>query len=417
MTKPARGGTAWRRFLRVFRKLVVPEGVVLAVAAAALAIPTTRSAVAPMLPYYPLLVAAAGVFLAARFRSGRLLLALLVLALAERALAGLAGEPGVQEGPGGPAFQAVALLLPLTLAWLAAVRERGLFTRSGGLRLLVVGAEAALVVFLSTSPGSGLAELLRAELVPAAWTAWTPLGQPALLATLVVVGSLAGWQLVRPRPYTRGFLWATVAALTALHADASGATVHLATGGLLLLVATIESSHAMAYRDGLTGLPTRRVLEEDLLRLGPVYTLAVADVDRFKAFNDTYGHDVGDQVLRMVAARLREAPGRGRAYRYGGEEFVLLFPGLEPNEAAPHLEEVRRSVEESVFVLRGPDRPDEKPEDPERHQDGGHEELSVTVSIGAAGPGEGRASPAEVLEAADRALYEAKEGGRNRVVA
>jgi len=74
-------------------------------------------------------------------------------------------------------------------------------------------------------------------------------------------------------------------------------------------------------------LPSRRALIERLPSLGRRYTVAMVDVDHFKNFNDTYGHDAGDQVLRMVASRLGEVSGGGTAFRYGGEEFTILFPG------------------------------------------------------------------------------------------
>src|SRR5207244_5445715 len=96
----------------------------------------------------------------------------------------------------------------------------------------------------------------------------------------------------------------------------------------------------------------RRALNEALLRLGGHYTLAMADVDHFKNINDRHGHDVGDQVLKMVAAKLALVGGSGRAFRYGGEEFAVLFPGKSAEECLPELESRRRSGEETGFILR-----------------------------------------------------------------
>jgi diguanylate cyclase (GGDEF)-like protein len=168
----------------------------------------------------------------------------------------------------------------------------------------------------------------------------------------------------------------------------------------------------MAYHDELTGLPARRALNEALQRLNDTYTVAMVDVDHFKKFNDTHGHDVGDQVLRMVAERLGRVDGGGRAFRYGGEEFAVLFPGKSAQESAPHLETLRMAVAGATFTLRGKDRPKRKPES--RGRGGGAGKVTVTVSIGAA-QARGSAVPEEVVKAADRALYRAKEGGRNRV--
>lgn len=186
-----------------------------------------------------------------------------------------------------------------------------------------------------------------------------------------------------------------------------------------LCVSLAHEGFHMAFRDELTGLPGRRALNERLQRMGRVYTLAMADVDNFKAFNDTHGHDVGDQVLRIVAAQLRRVPGGGRAYRYGGEEFTLVFPGKTAAESMPHLESVRRAIEAYHMRLR------DKPARPKADQiglrrRGGRDArnarpLRVTVSIGVAERSEALRAPESVIKAADQALYQAKGGGRNQV--
>jgi len=188
-----------------------------------------------------------------------------------------------------------------------------------------------------------------------------------------------------------------------------------------LCISLAHEGFHMAFRDELTGLPGRRALNERLQRMGRVYTLAMADVDHFKAFNDTHGHDVGDQVLRMVASQLRRVPGGGQAYRYGGEEFTLVFPGKTAAEAMPHLETVRRAIEAYQMRLR------DKPARPKADQIGqrrrggrggrGVRPLRVTVSIGVAERSDALRAPDAVIKAADQALYKAKDGGRNQVCA
>jgi diguanylate cyclase (GGDEF)-like protein len=181
------------------------------------------------------------------------------------------------------------------------------------------------------------------------------------------------------------------------------------------VVAVIQESHRMAFRDGLTSLPNRRALEDELKALGPHYTLAMADVDHFKGFNDTHGHDIGDQVLRLVASKLAEVQGGGKAFRYGGEEFTVLFPDMAVEDAMPHLEAIREAVERYRMAMRGEDRPKDVKQGSQQRGAGDVEKtLSVTISIGAAGPKEGE-KPELVLKAADEALYRAKQGGRNRV--
>ena len=94
--------------------------------------------------------------------------------------------------------------------------------------------------------------------------------------------------------------------------------------------------------------------------LGPRYVLAMGDVDHFKSFNDTHGHDIGDQVLKLVAARLAEVEGGGRAFRYGGEEFTVLFDDATLEQAMPHLEATRASVEAYRMAVRSEARPKEQ---------------------------------------------------------
>jgi GGDEF domain-containing protein len=110
---------------------------------------------------------------------------------------------------------------------------------------------------------------------------------------------------------------------------------------LLLLITILIDSYFLAYRDELTGLPSRRALFNLSLSLVRKYSLAMVDIDHFKKFNDTYGHDVGDQVLKLVAAKLAQVTGGGKAFRYGGEEFTIVFPSKNIKRVLLHLDSIR----------------------------------------------------------------------------
>lgn len=398
--------------------LVIPEGLLLLVATALVPWGAGAPAAAPVVRLYPPVVLAAGALLAWRFKRGRLLLALVGLVVADRAMAWLA--PIDSDAPyAGPAVvRTVAILLPTAFAALAFVGERGLLTNVGLRRLVVLGGQALAVLavwLLSSLHPATTARFFDAALLPAPMLGWVPLGQPAALAALAAIAALVARTLWRPDAESRGFLWAAIASVIAASAGPAGgrATLHLANAGLVLVVATVESAYAMAYHDELTGLPARRALRDALLRVDGTYTVAMVDVDHFKQFNDSHGHDVGDQVLRMVATQLARVGGGGRAFRYGGEEFAVLFPGKTAQDSAPHLEDLRAAIAEASFTLRGAGRPKRKPKSP-RARGAGARQLAVTVSIGAA-HARGTAVPDEVVQAADRNLYRAKEGGRNRV--
>src|SRR5690606_32813266 len=155
------------------------------------------------------------------------------------------------------------------------------------------------------------------------------------------------------------------------HAPWTGAL--LGAAGLIFLVALLQTSWRMAFLDELTGLPGRRALEERLLKLGDDYAIAMVDVDHFKRFNDTWGHVAGDEVLRMVASRLGAVEGGGRAYRYGGEEFTIVFPGCEVRDTLAALGALRKHIADERSEERrvgkewrargGPDHAQEKKSD------------------------------------------------------
>jgi diguanylate cyclase len=170
----------------------------------------------------------------------------------------------------------------------------------------------------------------------------------------------------------------------------------------------LEQTRRDAMTDGLTSLANRKAFDEALAHAcaaadesGEAVTLAIVDIDHFKSFNDKWGHQTGDQVLRYVASVLGRAGAPPRtAARYGGEEFALIMPGEAARAAMTLLEEVRGEVASRVLKRRST-----------------NEDLGqVTISTGLAErrPGE---APASLIERADAALYASKRGGRNRTSA
>lgn len=187
--------------------------------------------------------------------------------------------------------------------------------------------------------------------------------------------------------------------------------IHLPLNSLFLIVGLLTASYIfkqiyeVAYMDQLTGIPSRRALHEQAGKLTADYVVAMVDIDHFKKFNDKYGHDVGDDVLAFVAAILSKRA-NGSVFRYGGEEFTLLFSRIPLNECIKHLDEVRQSIADSKFkIRRGTGKASVSTAS----------DVTVTVSIGVAEQGEKYRSFGEVIKAADKALYRAKKKGRNCV--
>lgn len=371
--------------------------------------------------YLPYGAALIGALLGWRFGHSRAALALIVLALTYLAASEtLTGAPG-PDPLGQILYPAIALLLPVNLLLIAWFGERGLLSFVGLSRLGLIAFQAGLVAVMvwAATPGlqADLADLLHRRLLPPAFDRWTHLPQPALIAFAVAGTVLAGRAALRPGPLEAALLAALIAAGVGLHhaGTAPAPEIYLTAAMVAVTLAVVQESYHMAFLDDLTGLPGRRALTQEMKRLRGDYTVAMVDVDHFKKFNDRYGHDTGDQVLKMVAGCLSRAQG-AKAYRYGGEEFTLVYPGLDAEAAREALETVRLGVAQSRFHRRGKDRPKRPPRGARRHAGRKDAALSVTVSIGVAPRGLGGERPEEVLKAADLALYGAKRAGRNRVM-
>ena len=124
-------------------------------------------------------------------------------------------------------------------------------------------------------------------------------------------------------------------------------------------------------------------------------------IDFFKKFNDTYGHDTGDEVLKMVASKLSNVSGGGKAYRYGGEEFVLLFPSVDAATAFGHTDLLRNIISKSAFMVRNKKTT---------------KKIFINISAGIVENNSKDKDPFAVMKRADNALYKAKKAGRNQVI-
>jgi len=419
------------------KTLVVPGGFLLA-AIAILVHSGWLTLPLPALTFLYYCAVFGGMLLAWRFHSSRIFLSLLVLFLAREATTVLAA--GAASNPWPKALQMASVLVPLNFILIALMHERGFTKASVAPVGLLLFSESVIVAVVGTASWGLPAHPHHAA-------------KGALPDYTLIVFAAAGVFLLVRVLLTRkladsALLWSLAAFFLSLRFMPSAriSTAYAAGAGCILAAAIIENSYLLAYHDELTTLPSRRAFNDALLRLPQPYSIAVVDIDHFKKFNDTYGHDTGDQVLRLVAARLSRVSGGGQAYRCGGEEFAILFPGKVTAEVLPHLEQLRATIEASEFHRRGTDRR-QVPRGPDRRNERvrgrvrkGHAirrllreapagALSVTVSIGVAHSTaahttartiartnrDDRPHPDLVLEAADKALYRAKANGRNRV--
>jgi diguanylate cyclase (GGDEF)-like protein len=385
--------------LRFLGSLLAPGGVLVLATWAVQREEVVRTAAAPYAAYYCFGALVAAVLLSFYYDQSRLLCTASVVFLTILAF----GSPATDSTS---VQLAAAILIPLNFGLFALVKERGVITLYGLPKVGIVAAQAAGVFLIRNGNFSN---------------------QEASLGSLTqlsfAIGALALLWLVfsRRTKVEQGLLWALVAMFLGLNqpeiessSPASDALFfYSGTAGVILVFAVLEHGYDMAFRDELTGLPGRRAFNDVMGRLGGTYSIAMCDVDHFKKFNDTYGHDVGDQVLRKVAAKLSRIGGGGRAFRYGGEEFLIVFRGRSAREAEPFVESLRGEIADTGFVLRGPDgltrtaRSSEGTDPAPR--------VSISVSVGIAERSKRHSTPELVMDAADAALYGAKEAGRNCV--
>jgi diguanylate cyclase (GGDEF)-like protein len=356
-------------------------------------------------------------FMSLWFNRGRALLALLCLAMAQLAYgAVLIGE--IESGLAAQSYVALCVLVPVNLAALALLPERGLFNAFGLRRFFLIVAQATALVLLLRAGYTQVADWLAASLPGPHWLQAGPIPLRVLPIIAVSILAAAVPAVLRDNPIEGALCGAIVAFALACYSAEHPADFGLlmSTAALLIMIGVLQDSYRMAFCDELTGLPSRRALNERMMSLGHEFTIAMLDVDHFKRFNDTYGHDTGDHVLKMVAAKLWQVRSGGRAFRYGGEEFALVFPSCNARRVLRELEALRARVAGHSLALRDPQRPAEAKSGRSRRAGAGAKPgVSVTVSIGLAESNDTHRTPDEVLQAADRALYRAKEKGRNRV--
>jgi diguanylate cyclase (GGDEF)-like protein len=399
-----------RKIFTILYRLTLPGSLLLVFSALLIRVGVLADPKAPLVQYIPIVVFGVGLALSAFFRRSRLFFALLALTLAQSAFAWV--MPQLSAVSRTITANAIAILLPLNLLVLAFLRERGIVSPAGRRRLAIVALQVMGVAILCMPAVAQIAAQLTRSFVPLVFSRWSGLSQPALLAFILATAVMMLLLLRRYKAVESSLFWSMVAAFIALRAAGTSHLdgVYFAAGGLALIVALIETSYAMAYLDELTQLPSRRSLNEALLKLGETYSIAMVDVDHFKKFNDSYGHESGDQALRMVASRLSHITGGGKAYRYGGEEFAIVFPNKASEEVFVYLDRMRRVIEQSAFTVRGADR---RRKGKSAIGRGSKKQTNVTVSIGLAATNGDKLAPAEVLRMADQALYKAKAKGRN----
>lgn len=309
----------------------------------------------------------------------------------------------------------LALLLPFNLLYMLIFPNRRLLSRWGGYFFLAVVLQFGWAALMVQEYGANSPSMLSdgyLKSIEALGPMPVLLTLNLLICTCIAALSLLKRNASEDQAAFVCLLCATVTLAFFNHTHIS--SICFSAAGLLLIINLISFSHQLAFVDGLTGIPGRRALEDELKHVGRRYSIAMVDVDHFKKFNDTHGHDTGDDVLRLVASLLSKCEGGAKAFRYGGEEFTLLFKGKGSDQCLSFLEDVRESIEHYPLILRDSEQ---RPENDKagrslRGNNKAAKPIHITVSIGLADFVQGN-SPGEVISEADKALYKAKKAGRN----
>lgn len=314
-------------------------------------------------------------------------------------------------------YTSISLLIPLMLFLFLFLTERGLKNRYGLFTVFTVPLLFLLAysIFKMVPESNQIRILIHHFQIRTIDNVLLPLNTQIFYLLVFLAGI---YQLIKTNDeYYAALLSVLVFSFITLNCfdQQKISVVMFSLAGVSLIFSLMRGAHDMAYRDDLTGLLGRRALNERLKGLGKRYAIAMMDVDHFKNFNDTHGHDIGDEVLKMVARHIDRVKGGGTAYRYGGEEFCVVFAGKDVEYSKPFLETVREDIESYTMQVRDADHREKskaKQRGRRKNQRDG-KTVSVTISIGVAEPDEKHVKVDEVLKAADTALYKAKQNGRN----
>lgn len=373
----------------------------------------------------PYVTFAVGAIISWKFNRSREFFILILLALG---LASVEYLPGILKAKASFPISAsdiytlMSVLIPLNIGLFSLFKERGILSLWGLLRMGIILFQLLISMWLMRPEQRELLSLLKKDLLPLNLAPLTTVIQASVAFFLITLIML----IIRQIKYKTSQDASFIAVLCALfyvlhdHHDLMQYSVFFAVSGMVLVTSIIQDSYSMAFTDELTGLPSRRALKQDMMKLGMNYVIAMLDIDHFKKFNDTYGHDTGDEALKLVASVIKDVTGGGKSYRYGGEEFTILFPGKSVQDALPHLEQLREQISKRPFTLRnrkgkGRKKSRQKGRNYRARHNRTGKQIYITVSIGLAQKSEKHKKPDAVMKSADTALYRAKKKGRNCV--
>ncbi len=296
----------------------------------------------------------------------------------------------------------LSIFIPLSFLFIGLQKEKGIYNKSGFSKLIL----SIVIVILSFALAHSKTILLF-TLLPLVKLNFLPIKSVNDTFLLLFIFTLLMYIIafivkkeMKLLAFLVSFLFCSVPFLSSKLFHETPLFLALGTG--ILGIRLIREAYEMAFIDTLTQIPSRRALDEYAQGLTPPYSLCMVDIDHFKKFNDTYGHDVGDEVLRYVAKELQKIKGGGKAFRYGGEEFTIIFANKLKFQVKQHLEQIRENIAQKGFKLKQKTTKNKTND----------KSVNLTISLGVC-DSEDAKYIYDMFILADKALYKAKEGGRN----
>jgi diguanylate cyclase (GGDEF)-like protein len=365
---------------------------------------------------YPIIVIGAGVLIGLFFKRIWLMLVILVLAIADRALLYFAGNTAVTMEEGRLIYNAISFLLPINLCFFAFMKRRGDIKWQSIWFLGAILLQGCGVAFIYQYKSLGFGAFLEYSSIKWALLEHIPLSQLALFSFGIAFVYYLFLYIRTHGVIERSFCWALISIFYALALSRIGpvSSIYFSTAGLILVISVIENIYVEGFQDEVTDLPTGKSMHGILSKLDRGYTLALIEIDNFERLKDNHGRRVSKQVLRSVGSKLTSVTGGGKPFRYRGEVFAIVFPGMFLQDMLPRIEELRQTIKKLGPILQSQKSPGKKLKKLKRIEILANK-IPVTVSIGVAERSDADMSPQQAIQKAEEALGIAKKEGHDRM--
>jgi len=310
-------------------------------------------------------------------------------------------------------FVLIGPLLAFNFIYIIKTSEKGIYNKNGVHHLILIFIELQiLIVFVNFTPELLIKYLYYPYFVAPIFDA-TPMYQSTIIFNAIAFIILLTNAIIKKKVVMTGYLGSFIAIVLAQHFINAPATsmMFFSVACLILILAIGLNSFRLSNVDLVTELPSLRSFKRQLNRLSDDFCIALVDVDEFKEMTDEYGQDVCNQILRMIASRSQRLGRKGFPYRYGDEEFALIFYDMQLHEANKYLATLCDSIANEPFLLRSKKRPYFKPNSMTENsiEKTISKPIPISVSVGIAEKQPHHQNSFDVLTTAREALERAKE--------